>query len=467
MIVSERRRAGLRSCRSSRPSRTSEPSTRMLLPLRRLPPLESAFSVVGDTPVLGLRADQEEHEREEQPAADRDRDPLDDPADGDVARAARSPRLVTVVAVPARAASGAHRGRRRPPAACAARGRPCTPGGRESGRSPPSVYLPAMPPRRVIGIDAGGTKLLGGVVDEEMVVHHRVHRTWRGADRQETLDIFIGGRRGGAGGGAGGGGGRRSGSPRWWSARRACRAGRTTCRSTGVPFRDLMCERLGLPVLVDNDGNAVDARRGAHRGGEGRPPRGDDRARDRDRRRPLAERRGVPGRVRARRRDGARGAPDSTGRTARATAPASGCLEALVSGNAIGREGLRVARGAAGLGARAAAGGRQGDRRAGSSRSWPTTATRSAREVLAHDRASGSASGWSGVVNMFNPEVIVIGGGAVRGGRPAARARPARWSPRARAAADARAGASRARPLRRRGGDDRRRAAWRWSRCAP
>ena len=48
-----------------------------------------------------------------------------------------------------------------------------------------------MPPRRVIGIDAGGTKLLGGVVDEELVVHHRVHRQWRGADRQETLDIVV------------------------------------------------------------------------------------------------------------------------------------------------------------------------------------------------------------------------------------------------------------------------------------
>ena len=48
-----------------------------------------------------------------------------------------------------------------------------------------------MPPRRVIGIDAGGTKLLGGVVDEQMVVHHRVHRTWRGAGRQETLAIFT------------------------------------------------------------------------------------------------------------------------------------------------------------------------------------------------------------------------------------------------------------------------------------
>ena len=48
-----------------------------------------------------------------------------------------------------------------------------------------------MPPRRVIGIDAGGTKLLGGVVDEGLVVHHRVHRIWRGGDRAETLDIFV------------------------------------------------------------------------------------------------------------------------------------------------------------------------------------------------------------------------------------------------------------------------------------
>ena len=49
-----------------------------------------------------------------------------------------------------------------------------------------------MPPRRVIGIDAGGPKLLGGVVDDGLVVHHRVHRTWRGSDREETLDILTG-----------------------------------------------------------------------------------------------------------------------------------------------------------------------------------------------------------------------------------------------------------------------------------
>ena len=48
-----------------------------------------------------------------------------------------------------------------------------------------------MPPRRVIGIDAGGTKLLGGVVDERLAVHHRVRRTWRGEDRTQTLDTMV------------------------------------------------------------------------------------------------------------------------------------------------------------------------------------------------------------------------------------------------------------------------------------
>ena len=44
-----------------------------------------------------------------------------------------------------------------------------------------------MPPRRVIGIDAGGTKLLGGVLDEELFVHHRTHRGWRGGDRFKSM----------------------------------------------------------------------------------------------------------------------------------------------------------------------------------------------------------------------------------------------------------------------------------------
>ena len=126
-----------------------------------------------------------------------------------------------------------------------------------------------MPPRRVIGIDAGGTKLLGGVVDEQMVVHHRVHRTWRGADRQESLDILtdaVEEIRAAASDVEAIGFGvpalveSETGVTRWSNHLPSL---------DGVPFRDLMSERLGLPVVVDNDGNAAmlaEARSGAAAG---------------------------------------------------------------------------------------------------------------------------------------------------------------------------------------------------------
>src|ERR687894_930480 len=114
-----------------------------------------------------------------------------------------------------------------------------------------------MPPRRVIGIDAGGTKLLGGVVDDELVVYHRVHRLWRGNDRQETLEIIV-----------------EAveevraaapdvdavafGIPALVEAATGMALWSTHLPLEGVPFRDLMSERLGLPVYVDNDAN-VDA----------------------------------------------------------------------------------------------------------------------------------------------------------------------------------------------------------------
>ena len=34
----------------------------------------------------------------------------------------------------------------------------------------------------MVGIDAGGTKLLAGVADEQLAVHHRLHRLWRGSE---------------------------------------------------------------------------------------------------------------------------------------------------------------------------------------------------------------------------------------------------------------------------------------------
>jgi glucokinase len=269
-----------------------------------------------------------------------------------------------------------------------------------------------MPPRRVIGIDAGGTKLLGGVVDDQMVVHHRVHRTWRGADRQETLAIFtdaveevraaapeveaIG-----------------FGIPALVEWEAGVSRWSNHLPLDGVPFRDLMSERLGLPVVVDNDGNAsilAEARGGAAAGarhavmvllGTG-----------------IAGGLWLNGEVYR----GSRGVgaelghavlqlhgPDCPG-----DCPGRGCFEALVSGNAIGRQGLIVAEAEpdSALGRRLAAGDRIDG---GVVTELAHAGDPQARAVMA-EIGERLGYGLVGLVNVFNPEVIVIGGGGARGG---------------------------------------------------
>ena len=270
-----------------------------------------------------------------------------------------------------------------------------------------------MPPRRVIGIDAGGTKLLGGVVDEQMVVHHRVHRTWRGADRQETLDIFtdaVEEVRAAAPDVEAIGFGVPAlvewdtGVSRWSNHLPAL---------DGVPFRDLMSERLGLPVSVDNDGNAsmlAESRGGAAQGARHAVM--------------VCLGTGIGGGLLLNGEvyRGATGVgaelghvvlqlhgPDCPG-----DCPGQGCFEALVSGNAIGREGMRGAQEHpdSQLGRRLAAGK---EISGGIVTELAHDGDPLAREVL-DEVGRRLGHGLVGLVNTFNPEVIVIGGGAVRGG---------------------------------------------------
>ena len=270
-----------------------------------------------------------------------------------------------------------------------------------------------MPPRRVIGIDAGGTKLLGGVVDEQMVVHHRVHRTWRGDDRQETLDIFTGAVeeiRAAAPEVEAIGFGvpalieRETGIARWSNHLPAL---------DGVPFGDLMSERLGLPVSVDNDGNAsmlAESRGGAAQGASHALM--------------VCLGTGIGGGLLVN-GEVYRGATGVGGELGHAVlqlhgpdcpgdCPGQGCFEALVSGNAIGREGLRVAEEHpdSQLGRRLAA-----DREisGGLVTELAHDGDPLAREVL-REVGERLGHGLVGLVNTFNPEVIVIGGGAVRAG---------------------------------------------------
>jgi glucokinase len=269
-----------------------------------------------------------------------------------------------------------------------------------------------MSPRRVIGIDAGGTKLLGGVVDDGMVVHHRVHRVWRGGDRQETLDTFVEAveeARAAAPDVAAVGFGIpslvewKTGVSRWANH----------LPLNDVPFRDLMSERLGLPVAVDNDANV--AMLAEHRSGAAR---GVDHAALVTLGTGIGSGLLLDGRIYR----GATGLGpelghlvlDIHGPECPGSCPGRGCVEALVSGRAIGREGVRFAEQHpdTALGRRVAA-----DREI----------TGGLVTELAHDgdeaarlaldeigRRLGAAL--TGIVNALNPQVIVIGGGAIAAG---------------------------------------------------
>jgi glucokinase len=269
-----------------------------------------------------------------------------------------------------------------------------------------------MPPRRVIGIDAGGTKLLGGVIDEELVVHHRVQRTWRGADRQECLDIFVGAvdeaRTAAPEVEAVG-----FGIPALVEFAKGIARWSNHLPLEGVPFRDLMSERLGLPVLVDNDVNAAmlaEARRGA--------------ARDTDHAVMVALGTGI-GSAMLLNGEIYRGATglgaelghmilDVHGPDCQGKCPGRGCLEVLASGRAIGREGERLAREhpESALGRRLRDGG---EITGALVTELAHTGDEDCRRALAAvGRMLGG--GLVSIVNVFSPEVIVIGGGAIAAG---------------------------------------------------
>ena len=269
-----------------------------------------------------------------------------------------------------------------------------------------------MPPTRVIGVDAGGTKLLGGVVDEDLVVRHRVHRTWRGADLQETLDIFVEAveeMRNAAPDVAAVG----FGIPALVERDTGMAAWSTHLPLAGVPFRDTMSERLGLPVYVDNDANVAllaEFRAGAVRGHRHAAM--------------VLLGTGIGGGLLL---DGHiyRGAHgfgaelghivvDYDGPDCQGECPGRGCMEVLASGSAIGREAV--------LAAHADPGSALGKRLASGAEITGAIATELAHDGDPAARAALAAVGGRlgfglvSLVNALNPEIIVIGGGAVAAG---------------------------------------------------
>jgi glucokinase len=266
--------------------------------------------------------------------------------------------------------------------------------------------------RKVVGVDLGGTKLLAGVVDEQLEVHDRVHRVVTGMSEQAVTDAIVESaseliKRNPDVEGVG------FGIPCLIDQHDGHAVMCVNLPLADVPFRDVMSERLGIPAFIDNDANVatlVEVQFGAARG-----------ARDVV---GLTIGTGIGGGLvlggKLYRGSGGSGAElghmviDHNGPPCQGNCPNNGCLESFASGTAIGREGME----AAGLEpdselAQAAASGEQ------------ITGELVTQLALGGDEVSRMVVGQIGrmlgvglanFVNIFNPEVIVVGGGAMAAG---------------------------------------------------
>src|SRR3954462_15470222 len=118
----------------------------------------------------------------------------------------------------------------------------------------------------VIGVDLGGTKLLAGTVDAELRVHHRAYRLSRHDAALETIVEAAEEAREAARGEVLAVG---VGVPCLVTPRTGVAMACNHFPLVDVPLRDLLAERIGLPVVVDNDANVAlvaEWRHGAARG---------------------------------------------------------------------------------------------------------------------------------------------------------------------------------------------------------
>jgi glucokinase len=263
---------------------------------------------------------------------------------------------------------------------------------------------------RVIAIDLGGTKLLAGVLDEEGVVVKRTVRPTQVGSQEQLLDELDGAiaelleediRAIGVG------------LPSTIDQRRGRAVSSVNIPLAGIDFRDHLTSRFGLPAAVENDANA--AALAEHRLGAGRGTRHMIM---------LTLGTGIGGGLIL---DGKlyRGAVGAAGELGHITleldgppcqgaCPGRGHLEALASGTATDKLAVEcAAEHPEGDLGRAAAEGRDVDARLAVD--LAAEGPGDARELL--ERVGfviGTAI--ASYVNIFNPEVVVVGGGFARAG---------------------------------------------------
>ncbi len=270
-----------------------------------------------------------------------------------------------------------------------------------------------MPSRLVLGIDIGGTKLAGGVVDDRLQIHNRLHRSMLGQDTPELLDTIAKSVQELVNTAAGEVSAVGFGIPSLIDRRTGTSIVAVNLPLTDMRFGALMAERLDLPVFVDNDGNV--SALAEHRAGAGVGL--DDMLL-------IGLGTGIAGGIiiGGELYRGAIGAGaelghmtiDMNGPRCQGNCPNHGCFEAMASGTALAREARQIAaeQPDSGLG-RALTAGRVID--GAIVTELAHDGDRAALDVL---NLIGGRVGvaLASFANIFNPEAIVLGGGVMAAG---------------------------------------------------
>ena len=267
-------------------------------------------------------------------------------------------------------------------------------------------------PRVAIGADLGGTKMLVGVVAEGPEVLHRVEEVSLGRSADEVLDTMelelrraLEARPEARAAGLG--------IPCTIDYERGLAISAVNLPIVNVPVRDIMSERLGIPVVLDNDANA--AALGEHRWGAARGARNAVL---------LTIGTGIGGGLiidgNLYRGSSGAGAElghmviDADGPRCQGNCPNSGCAEAVASGTALGREAAAAAElhPDSALGQLLEAGEEVTGRAATvAAIAGDEVAIRVIQEI---GRRLGAFA--SGLANVFEPDIIVFGGGVLAAG---------------------------------------------------
>ena len=263
-----------------------------------------------------------------------------------------------------------------------------------------------MTPREAIGVDLGGTKMAVGVVDSDQHIHYEGKESSIGLTEEKLVadlgrelleardarpDVLCAG----------------LGIPATIDHDRGVAIQAVNLEISDVPLRDLMREKLGLPVYIDNDANLAALAEflfGAGRGGRNVVM--------------LTIGTGIGGGLIL---DGEiyRGTTGSAaelghivveedGPPCQGNCPNHGCVETFASGTAIAREGRKVAE-------------RQPDSALGKALADGPIVGKTvtdlaingdplAREIVA-DAGRYLGVALASLANIFDPDVIVIGGG--------------------------------------------------------